>query len=165
MERMTVDKVEEIIEKYRRLDVINSDTPISKEYYKMLMEISGNDSPTYIISLLVRTLWFFSAGGMLYDLNIDNIEKTELIRLVKLTEEKIEELQKLTKAYDRMYIQRAKVASGEKIAYRKDASLEKVKKLRDSGYTYMDIADELNVSRATVASRIKELKELEKDKK
>lgn len=162
MERLTVDEVKDIIKQYQRMDVINNNVPVSSEYYHMLSELSDSESPKAMISLLIRALWFYTAGGRLYGLNIESIEKAELIRLIKLTEEKIEKLENVISTYDKTYLQRIKVACGEKIAYRKDAGLEQVKRLWEAGYTYMQIADQLNISRATVANRIKELKKIKK---
>ena len=151
-----------IITGYQSNDVINQDTPIGREYYRMLKEVSSDENPSTMISLLVRALWFYTEGGKAFKQEIDNREKAELICLNKLAEEKIEELKKIISTYDKAYLQRAKVASGEKIAYRKDAGLEEVKKLWESGCTYLQIAEKLNICKATVANRIKELKELEK---
>jgi hypothetical protein len=96
------------------------------------------------------------------DLNVENILKVELIRLVKLAEQRIFDLEKIINTYNNGLLQRAKVACGEKIAYRKDAGLEQVNELWKIGDTYIQIAEKLNISRATVANRIKELKRLEK---
>ncbi len=162
MGRMTVEKMKEIITGYKSNNVLNQDTIVDSKYHKMLKEVSSDGSPAAIISLLACALWFYTEGGKAYEHMIDNREKAELIRLNKQAEEKIEKLEKTIATYDKANIQRAKVANGEKIAYRKDAGLEEVKKLWKSGCTYLQMAEKLNISRATVANRIKELKELEK---
>lgn len=162
MNGMTVVVVKDLLEKYQKLDVINQSSPINDEFYPMLIELCDSENGRDLISLLVRALWFYTAGGRLRDLDIEAINKIDLIRLVRLTEEKIADMERVMEVYNQGFIQRAKVACGEKIAYRKDAGLEQVNLLWKSGFTYMQIAERLNVSRATVASRIKELKRLER---
>lgn len=162
MNGMTVEVVRDLLKKYQKLDVINQSSPINYEFYPMLKELCDSENGMDLISLLVRALWFYTAGGRLRNIDIEVINKIELIRLVQLTEEKIADMERVMDVYNKGFLQRAKVACGEKIAYRKDAGLEQVNLLWKSGFTYMQIAERLNISRATVASRIKELKRLEK---
>lgn len=161
MKVMTAENVKELIQEYQRKDILNNGSRVDMEYISMLMEVCDSKDGREVISLLVHALWFYSAGGYLIDNNFMDKQKMELLRLLRLTEDKIADLEKITNAYNQGFLQRLKVACGEKIAYRKDVSLMKVKELWKAGFTYTQIAERLNISRATVANRIKELKRLE----
>lgn len=53
-------------------------------------------------------------------------------------------------------MQQVKLKTGKKIAYKEQASIEKVNKLKKAGLSYDEIADKLGVSRSTVYRRLKE---------
>jgi hypothetical protein len=161
MKVMTVDTVKELIKEYQSKDIINYNSRVDMEYLPMLMEVCDSKDGRDVISLLVRALWFYSAGGYITDNEYTDKSKMEILRLLRLTEDKIAYLEKITSAYNDGFLQRLKVACGEKIAYRKDVSLMKVKEMWKEGFTYTQIAERLDISRATVAKRIKELKRLE----
>jgi len=161
MKVMSADSVKGLIKEYQSKDIINSSSRVDMEYITMLMDVCDSKDGRDVISLLVRALWFYSAGGYITDDNYKDKSKMEILRSLRLKEDKIADIEKITNAYNDGFLQRLKVACGEKIAYRKDVSLMMVKEMWKEGFTYTQIAERLDISRATVAKRIKELKRLE----
>lgn len=66
-------------------------------------------------------------------------------------------LRSVIETYNKNFLQRAKVMSGEKIALKKEITPDDVKKLSDSGLSYKEIAEKLNCSRSTVWRRLRSI--------
>jgi DNA-binding NarL/FixJ family response regulator len=78
--------------------------------------------------------------------NID-VEVEELIK-------ENNELKALIETYNKHYVHLSKVRNGAKIAKRTDIKKEDIQKLKQQGYSNIEIADKLNCSRATVWRRL-----------
>ena len=157
----TVD-VEELIIKYQKSDILNCDSQIDNSYMEMLMELCGN--PRRCISLLVHTLWFYSHCDLGVK-NYSDLEKADLVEQMNVLQKKVIELEKIISTYNGNMLQRVKVENGMKIAFKKEVSIEKVQELRNQGLSYEQMAEKLNVSRATIGNRIRELKKQEENNK
>lgn len=81
---------------------------------------------------------------------IDSLEEN-----LKNTREENKRLKEIISTYNKNFLQRAKVMSGEKIAERKDVDIEKIKELEASGLNHSQIARELKCSRSTIWRRLR----------
>lgn len=84
------------------------------------------------------------------------VENDKLIAINGGLNEKIKSLELIIDTYNKCYLQQAKLKNGEKIAYKNEATLEKVSELKKSGLGVEEIAETLCVSKATVYRRLKE---------
>ncbi|MHB8129523.1 MAG: HTH domain-containing protein [Mobilitalea sp.] len=159
---MNTVEVEELIIKYRKNDILNCDSQIDNSYIEMLLDLC--DNPRGCISLLVNTLWFYSHGD-LGTKNYSDLDKADLVEQMNELKKKVLELEKVISTYNGNMLQRAKVKNGMKIAFKKEVSIEKVQELRNQGLSYEQIAEKLNVSRATIGNRIREIKKQEENNK
>lgn len=84
---------------------------------------------------------------------------TELIKENKRLQEEKQHLETIIGHYNKHYLQRARLKSGAKIAYKKSITIEKILELKKNGLTLEEIAKALGVCRTTIWRRLKEFQE------
>lgn len=164
----------EILSNYKKVLGRGCDKCITQEIEEKLKNITGNANIYNNIGFLLNVIKYIEENGRALDDNnmetqatntneindMDNVLYKQWYEELQAENEaltkKVKSMESLMKKYNKCYVQQAKLKMGEKIAYKEQASVKEVNKLRKAGLSYDEIADKLGVSRSTVYRRIKE---------
>ena len=161
--RALANEKEELLQKYRKLEERYND--MAEERVSMLnwyekdkesqirkfvreknqAERECNDLKKYVEALHIREKKMM-------------IENERLKKQVEVLEKTLETI-KQSGNINGHYMERIRLENGEKIAYKEQASEEKVYQYLTQGYTPVEMAKQLNVSVGTIYRRIRALKE------
>lgn len=120
---------------------------------EMLTNVFGEYQFMKQIKLLLNmvVVMYHRESNMESNMNRLNAENRQL-------KEKIDSYEKLIGTYNKNYLQRVRVKTGEKIAYKNEANKDKILELIKQGLSKKDIAEQLNISKSTLWRRLKNSK-------
>lgn len=171
---MDILKMQEILSNYKKILGEDCDSCISQENDEMLIKVTGKSSFLNNMGFLLNVIKYIEENGRALGDNTEvkatNINENidigielykqwylELKAENENLSQKVSDLENLIETYNKCYLQQTKLKTGEKIAYKEQASIKEVKKLKKAGLSYDEIADKLGVSRSTIYRRIKEI--------
>jgi len=173
-------KMHAVLKKYKEILGNGCDSCISQADEALISKVTGKMHSLDNLGFLLNVINHIENEGKFVEENnetnnVDRIEKDEIsnglyeqwyyeakaenARLVASNNElldKVKSMESLIGTYNKCYVQQAKLKTGEKIAYKEQASWEEVNKLKMAGLTNDQIANKLGVSRSTIWRRLKE---------
>lgn len=177
MDGMDTLKMEAVLNNYKKLLGNKYKSQIDERSLQMLNRVTGDMNFITHMGFLLNIVEYIEKKGRNVEETVKTDEESDNAFLIalhkqwlhdaedendKLTEsnnelnEKIKLLERIIDTYNKCHLQQVKLKNGEKIAYKKQATLEKVSELKKSGLGVGEIAETLCVSKATVYRRLKE---------
>lgn len=165
---MNTVNIQEVLSSYKEILGDGCDEYISQDELEALGRVTGKMHYLNYFGFLINIVKYIENKDKssvetcmkikLHEQWYDEV-KAKNDRLVAINNElseKIRSLEGLISTYNKCYVQQAKMKNGKKIAYKDQASVEEVVKLKNEGLTNDEIAEKLGVSKSTVYRRLKE---------